>query len=491
MEFLLLLSFLLFLVVLVSIFLKKQKPQPAAGNHPSDEQIQLLPPGRTGLPLIGETLDYFSKLRNGVLWTFAAERMKKHSTKVFRTSLMGQPTAILCGPEGNRFVFSNEKKLVQVWLPSYFDKIFPKVDNTASGVASPNTEQTKLIRKHLPAVLKLENLIHYIGMMDTVMKQQLHTEWNREIIKLVPTISKFTLRLACRFFLGIEDPKKVDELAIPITDVDKGIMSIPINLPGTNFYRSIKASKVMRDKIQLTVRQAKIDLREKREPERPSLLTHMLLTADENGQLFNELFITNHVYGMLIGGYGSVTSSLTFIMKYLSELPHVYDEVLKEQLEIAKSKEQNEVLNWEDVRRMKYSWNVAREALRLMPLISAAYREVTTDFTYAGYRIPKGWKLHWMAKATHENPDYFPNPKHFDPSRFEGTGPQPFTFVPFGGGPRMCPGNEYARIVILVFMHNVVTKFRWEKLLPNEKVVHTAVPTMAHGLPVRLHPHKQ
>ncbi|KAK3010110.1 hypothetical protein RJ639_011673 [Escallonia herrerae] len=329
MEFLLLLSFLLVLVALFNIFLKKQKPRPATGKHPSDEQVQPLPPGRTGLPLIGENLDYFSKLDNGVLWTFVAERMKKYSTKVFRTSLMGQPTAILCGPEGNRFLFSNEDKLVQFWLPSCFDKIFPKVDNTALGVASPNSEQAKLIRKHLHAVLKLENLIHYIGMIDTVMKQQLHTEWNREKIKVVPAVTKFTLTLACRFLLGIEDPKKVEELAIPITDVEKGIMSIPINLPGTTFYRSIKASKVMRDEIQLIVRQAKIDLHEKRESERESLLAHMLLTTDENGQFFNELYITNHVYGMLAAGYGSITSSLTFIMKYLSELPDVYDEVLK------------------------------------------------------------------------------------------------------------------------------------------------------------------
>ncbi|KAK2992611.1 hypothetical protein RJ640_015967 [Escallonia rubra] len=458
MEFLFPLSLLLILIVLVNIFLKKRKPQPTTGNHPSDEQIQLLPPGSTGLPLIGETLDYFFKLKNGVLEKFVAERMKNYSSKVFRTSLIGQPTAILCGPEGNKFLFSNEKKLVQVWIPSYFDKIFPKVDNADSGVASSNTEQTKLIRKQLPAVLKLENLVSYIGTMDAVMKQQLRTEWNREKIYVVPTVSKFTLTLACRFFLGIEDPEKVEEISKYVRDIDPGIMSIPIDFPGTNFNRAIKASKMMREKIQLIVRQTKIDLQEKRASVSKNLLMHLLSTSDENGQFFSESYIASHVFALVEGGYGTVTSTLTFIMKYLSEFPHVYDQVLKEQMAIAKSKEQNEVLTWEDVRSMKYSWNVAREVLRLMPLTSGAYREAITDFTYAG---------------------------------FEGNGPPPFTFTPFGGGPRMCPGNEYARIVILVFMHNVVTKFRWEKLLPKEKVVHTAIPTMAQRLPVRLHPHKQ
>ncbi|KAK2998657.1 hypothetical protein RJ639_023053 [Escallonia herrerae] len=272
MEFLFLLPLLLILAFLVNIFLKTRKPQPTTGNHPSDEKVQLLPPGRTGLPLIGETLDYFSK--------------------VFRTSLIGQPVAILCGPEGNKFLFSNESKLVQLWYPTHLDKIFPKVDNTDSGVTSSTNEQSKVIRKQLPAVLKLENLINHIGMMDTVMKQQLHTEWNREKITVVPTVTKFTLTLSCRFFLGIEDPKMVEEIDVWIKEIDPGIMSIPINFPGTYFNRAIKASKVMRDKIKLFVRQAKNDLQEGSASESKSFMMHMLRTADENGQFFSESYLS-------------------------------------------------------------------------------------------------------------------------------------------------------------------------------------------------------
>lgn len=86
------------------------------------------------------------------------------------------------------------------------------------------------------------------------------------------------------------------------------------------------------------------------------------------------------------------------------------------------------------------------------------------------------------------DPKLFPNAKNFDSSRFEGPGPTPFTYIPFGGGPRMCLGKEFARLEILVFIYNVIKDFRWKLLIPNEKIEYDPMPTPVLGLPILLQP---
>ncbi|KAM7276857.1 hypothetical protein ACFE04_018723 [Oxalis oulophora] len=224
------------------------------------------------------------------------------------------------------------------------------------------------------------------------------------------------------------------------------------------------AGEILRKKIGYIVKKRRELLAENKVSTDEDILTHMLAVPDENGQFMSELEITDKILSLIVGGHHTTSSIITFAIKYLSEMPLVYDQVKKEQTEISESVKPGDGLGWED------------------------RNQTTTDITYKGFTIPKGWKIYWSPTSTQKNPDYFLKPEEFDPSRFEGNGPRPYTFVPFGIGPRMCPGNELSRVMSLVFLYYWLKMCTWEVTNPNEKVKINVTPIPVQGFPVRVSP---
>ena len=175
-------SLLLLLVSIVSIvsvsllilFLK----------HRSNFTGANLPPGTIGYPIIGESLEFLSAGWKGYPEKFIFDRTAKNSTQVFKTSIFGEPVAFFCGAACNKFLFSNENKLVTVWWPSSVNKIFPSSTQTSSQV------EASKIRKMLPNFLKAEALMRYIGIMDTIAQRQFATEWDNKKEVLVFPLAK-------------------------------------------------------------------------------------------------------------------------------------------------------------------------------------------------------------------------------------------------------------------------------------------------------------
>nr|XP_043626194.1 beta-amyrin 6-beta-monooxygenase-like [Erigeron canadensis] len=442
------------------------------------------PPGSRGWPIVGENI-YLGFLGPP---KFIEKRMKRFNPDVFQTSLLGEKMAFFCGPQGNKFVFTNENKLLMSWWPKSVTKVllFTEVIDENQKVVAP------LLANSVHEILKPEALKKYISKMDSMARQHMKTDWApyREV-KAHPLSQKYTFALSCKLFMDEDDDAKVAKVLDNFRIVTNGMISVPIDLPGTAYNRAIKGGKVLRDGLMKIIATRRKELTENKEIERHDVLSRMLLVTNEEGRLMSEKEISNNIIGLLVASYETSSVAITFVLKHLAEHPHIYEQVYKEQMEISNSKQAGELLSWEDIEKMKYSWNVARESIRIAPPAQGAFREALTDIKYAGFTIPKGWKIFWNVNTTHNDPKYFPKPEKFEPSRFEGSGPAPYSYVPFGGGPKMCPGKEYARLEILVFMHNFVKNFKLELLIKNEKIEYLSTPVPAKGLPVRLYPHSK
>ncbi|KAH7837176.1 hypothetical protein Vadar_010613 [Vaccinium darrowii] len=253
------------------------------------------------------------------------------------------------------------------------------------------------MRKMVMGSLKPEALQNYVGIIDSIAKKHLENWDSEKEVAVFHLTKEYAFAAACGAFLSITDPEHIARLFKPFHCILPAMLyPIPINIPGTPLNRGLKASKYLRKEILEIVRQRKKDLllMEKKSTSwtKYDVLSHMLVTTDEEGKFMNEMGIAEKLVGFLVGGFDTSSIVIICMMNYLAELPHIYDKVLKEQIGFSAAKRNKGPLNWEDIQKMKYSWNVASEVLRLAPPAPGMFREAITDFTYAGFSIPKGWK---------------------------------------------------------------------------------------------------
>ncbi|CAL5418143.1 unnamed protein product [Camellia sinensis] len=283
-----------------------------------------LPPGKTGWPVIGESIEYLGAGWKGRPEKFIFDRISNYSSYIFKTNLMLQPTVVFCGAPAHKFLFANENKLIQSWWPSSFDKIFPSSTQTSS------KEEAIKMRKMLPNFFKPEALQRYIGIMDTIAHQHFAADWDNKRHDRcgLPTHPTLHILDCLSIVLSIEDPKEVDRFLERFNVLSEGLVSIPVDFPGTPFHRSIKASEYIRKEFLMRIiKQRKIDLVEGKASPTQDILSHMLLTANEDGKFMKEIDIANKILGLLIGGHDTASSACAFIVKYLAELPHIYQGV--------------------------------------------------------------------------------------------------------------------------------------------------------------------
>ncbi|EFJ33146.1 hypothetical protein SELMODRAFT_84634 [Selaginella moellendorffii] len=440
-----------------------------------------LPPGNLGWPIVGETLQFLALFRKNKAYSFFHERMAKHGG-VFKTSLLGSPTIVMPGPDGNKFLFSQENKLVVgCWPPSTASLLGP------CSLAVQTGQEHRRLREVFMTFLSSQALGRYLPKLCLLAQSFLQSKWNEEaVVTVAPLVQSFVFSAACNLFLSMDKESDQELLLVPFYKFVKGMMSLPVHFPGTRYYEALKSREAILRLLDPVISARKKELLANPTDDR-DMLSVLLTTCDEDGKLISENEIEDNVLLMLFAGHETVFRALTITMKMLTDNPHWKEELYQEHLEIRASKSKPDyVLEWNDLRKMKLTWCSVQESMRLYPPSPGATRKATQEFEYAGYRIPEGYKLMWSVNTSRMKDEFFPEPQKFDPLRFQGNGPAPYVFTPFGGGPRTCPGNEFAKMEMLVFLHYLLLSHDWKPVITNEGIIVETAPLPAHGLPVKL-----
>lgn len=463
-------SYLIYIFILLSTlflyqYIMKQKRR---AKHKAK-----LPPGSMGWPYIGETLQMYSMDPS----IFFATKQKRYG-EIFKTHILGCPCVMLASPEATKFVLQTHAHLFKPTYPKSKEKLIGP-----SAVFFHQGDYHSSLRKVIQSSLSpnpntLQKLVPDIEALAISALES----WAAAgiVINTYHEMKKFVFDVGFLAIFGRLEGTYKEKLKENYSIVDKGYNSFPTKIPGTAYHKALLARKNLGQILKQIICE-----RKENKVLQKDLLGDLLNFQDEKGQSLTEDQISDNIIGVLFAAQDTSASVLTWILKYLHDNPNILEAVKAEQTAIYEANDKcKRPLTWAQIRDMPLTHRVILESLRMASIISFAFREAVVDVEYKGYLIPKGWKVMPLFRNIHHNPEFFSGPQNFDPSRFEVT-PKPNTFIPFGKGVHACPGNELAKLEMLILIHHLVTKFRWEVAGSQSGIQYGPFPVPQNGLPAR------
>ncbi|CRL05219.1 CLUMA_CG018250, isoform A [Clunio marinus] len=207
-----------------------------------------------------------------------------------------------------------------------------------------------------------------------------------------------------------------------------------------------------------------VDYRQKNNTERNDLI-QILIQLKNNGLLSHEEAAAE-AFIVHVGGFHTSASLMNFILYELA-LNHDIQVKLHEEI-VKKINENGGNLTYDLISQMKYLEMVVNEALRKYPPVNVITRKCTKEYKIPGSNlvVPEGTQITIPTYSMHRDPQFFPDPLKFDPERFNDenvSNIRPFTYLPFGEGPRICIGVRFALMVTKIALVKLMTEFEFDK----------------------------
>jgi cytochrome P450 len=202
---------------------------------------------------------------------------------------------------------------------------------------------------------------------------------------------------------------------------------------------------------------------------RDDLLAMLLEMRDQDsGEGMSDQQARDEVVTIFFAGHETTAATMAWAYYLLSAHPEVEDKLRQELKTVLNGR----APSFADLPKLIYMQQVLNEVLRLYPSAYLFAREALSDDVLDGYPIPARTLIFITPYITHRNPKYWPDPERFDPGRFtpEAVADRPkHVYYPFGEGPHVCIGNNFAIMEMQLILAASLQRFRL-RLVPGHKV---------------------
>ncbi|MGA2534814.1 MAG: cytochrome P450 [Terracidiphilus sp.] len=218
------------------------------------------------------------------------------------------------------------------------------------------------------------------------------------------------------------------------------------------------------------------------QPHGSDLLQNLMDARYADGNGMSDALVLSESMQLLVAGHETSSNGLSWLLYLLSTHPETLERVRDELDSILGDR----LLSHGDVMSFPFTTQVIHEALRLYPPFWMVDRIAINDDRVGDVVLPAGSMVIVYVYGAHHSRRAWDSPEEFRPERFVKEKEKlrsPFTYLPFGGGPRVCIGNHYAMLQILMILSTILRRYDFQ-LVPRQDIEARAMVVLRpkHGI---------
>lgn len=367
--------------------------------------------------------------------------MAKYVGRFFQIPMRVFHPYIVFGPEANRKVLVTDRDKV-LWRNTD-----PVTDLLHDGVLIVDGKEHDHYRGLMEPALHPSTLSGYTPLILTHTEKVSHQWKDGEVVDMLVESRKIALLIIMDTLFSKDVWDDIPHIWKPIIKaieyISPGAWILWRKIPRPGFRKPLQQLDAYLFGI--------IDERRKTKEKKHDLLQH-LIDARLSDQVIRDQMLT-----MMIAGHDTSTALLAWVFALLGQHPEVHHRLVQEVDTLQKSPLLDQVI---------------KEALRLYPPIHIGNRRIAEALEFSEGTVPAGERLFYSIYLTHHDEAIWENAEKFQPERFaHGRKTPPFSYVPFGGGPRACIGAAFgqaeARLVIAYLLKHYTFEFTQHPIHPH------------------------
>lgn len=425
--------------------------------------------GPPGVPLLGNLLQINIKKLHRII-----ENWSNEYGSIFRIKLGPLPVLVITAPEAIQYVLKNR--------PDKFRRM-SKMDAVIRGmgvfgVFNAEGNDWKRQRKLVSQALNMHHLKTFfpilVDITDILLKHWTRLSAQNTSIEIKGELMRYTVDVTAQLAFGYNMntiEKKEDVIQHHLEVIFPAIFK-RMNAP-VPYWRLVKLPadrkldrslgivyKTMQDIIDKTREQL---VQNPALNNRPANFLQALLAASDPKDPVSNQEIIGNVLTMLLAGEDTTAHTMAWIFYFMHIFPEVQQKMQQEADGVLG--DENILKNHDDVPRLRYMEAVALEAMRLKPVSPTLFHEALEEVVIEGVTVPKGTGIFLQTHLSAIREEHFSHAEKFIPERWmeggcpAGNAHNQRAFLPFGAGPRFCPGYQLAMLEIKSVLAMVCKNF--------------------------------